>query len=52
MSRCLSLLRLDASRDRIEDGPLCLLDGRDGVVDCETCLRFQPTSVVLCQFRI
>ena len=48
----LHLVRLRASDDGIKDCPLCLLDGRDSITDCETCVGFQLVSVSLCKFDI
>jgi len=36
--RCLRLLGLDAAGDSIKDGQLRLLNGRDGIVDGDSCL--------------
>jgi hypothetical protein len=51
-SRRLHLLSGRASDDGIEDRPLCLLNGRDSITDCETCVGFQLVSVALCKFDI
>lgn len=40
MSRRLSLLSLGASSDGIQGSPLCLLNGRNRVVDCDICFPF------------
>ena len=52
MSCRLNLLSLRASDDGIEHRPLCLLDGRDSIIDCETCFGVQLVSIVLCKFDI
>jgi hypothetical protein len=46
----LSLFRLDAADDSIENSRLCLLDRGDGIVDRERCLPLQPFGMVVRAF--
>src|SRR5216684_1815705 len=45
--RCLRLLGLDAAGDGIKNGQLCLLNGRNGIIDSNSRLPLQSLGVVL-----